>query len=209
MTKVLVLGASGQIAAWVIEMLAKRDVELTLFALNVNRIDRVPTGATVVQGDVNDRAALTDAVRGQDIVYANLAGDSDHHAQAIVGVMAAKGVRRLVLVTALGIYQEVPGEFGRWNRDTIGEGTLDTYARASDAIEASSLDYTSLKPAWLSDADEVSYEITGRDEPFRGTTVSRKSVAAFITDLLAGPERHVRENLGVSKPGTDGCHLVW
>lgn len=205
----LILGASGQIATLAIALLAEQGAELTLFARNPRRIENVPTGATVIRGDVNDRAALADAMRGQDVVYANLAGDIDRQARTIVQVMEAEGVRRLIFVTALGIYQEVPGEFGRWNRDTIGGSTLDTYAAASDAIEASALDYTVLRPAWLSDADEVSYEITQRDQPFKGTTVSRKSVAALIADIVANPGEHVRENLGVSKPGTDGDRPVW
>jgi uncharacterized protein YbjT (DUF2867 family) len=209
MSNVLVLGASGQIASWAIGMLADHGHTLTLFARDKDRIAAVPDGATVIEGDVDDRSALADAIRGQDVVYANLAGTLDAHAEAVVEVMEAEGVTRLIFVTALGIYDEVPGEFGRWNRATIGAATLDTYARASDVVEASSLDYTVLRPAWLSDADEISYEITGREEPFRGTTVSRKSVAALVADLVDHPGSHVRENLGVSKPGTDGDRLVW
>lgn len=209
MTKILVLGASGQIASWAIDMLAQQGADLTLFARNRARIESIPEGARVIEGSADDRAALTEAIRGQDVVYANLAGNIDEQAKAIVEVMEAEGVKRLVFVTALGIYDEVPGEFGRWNRATIGAGTLDTYAAASDAIEASSLDYTVIRPAWLSDADEVSYEVTQRDEPFKGTTVSRKSVATLIADIAANPGKHVRENLGVNKPGTDGDRLVW
>jgi len=209
MTKVLVLGASGQIASWAIDMLAEQGAELTLFARNKDRISNIPAGANVIEGSADDRAALRQAVQGQDVVYANLAGNIDEQAKAIVEVMEIEGVKRLIFVTALGIYQEVPGEFGRWNRSTIGAATLDTYAAASDAVEASALDYTVLRPAWLSDADEVSYETTARNEPFKGTTVSRKSVAALVADLVANPEKHVRENLGVNKPGTDGEQLVW
>lgn len=209
MTNVLVLGASGQIASWSIDMLAEQGQTLTLFARNKDRIGSIPEGARVIEGSADDRAVLAEAVRGQDIVYANLAGNLDEQAKAIVEVMEAEGVKRLIFVTALGIYQEVPGEFGRWNRDTIGASTLDTYAAASDVIEESSLDYTVLRPAWLSNADEVSYEVTQRDEPFKGTTVPRKSVAALVAEIVAHPEQHVRENLGVNKPGTDGDRLVW
>ena len=209
MTKVLVLGAGGQIARWAVAMLAEQGVELTLFARDKNRLADVPAGAQVVEGDVLDRAALTEAVRGQDIVYANLAGTIDEQARLIVETMNAEGVRRLIFVTALGIYDEVPGEFGAWNRQTIGASILDTYAAASDVIEASALDYTVLRPAWLSDADEVDFEVTGRDEPFKGTTVSRKSVAALVAQIVASPEKYVRDNLGVNMPGTDGPRPVW
>ncbi|WP_347346728.1 SDR family oxidoreductase [Microbacterium sp.] len=209
MTNVLIVGASGQIASRAAALLAEADVELTLFARSARRIQHAPDGARVIEGDATDVTALRDAVRGQDVVYANLAGNIDRQAAAIVEAMRTEGVRRLIFITALGIYDEVPGEFGRWNRATIGGSTLDAYARASDVVESSGLDYTVLRPAWLSDADEVSYETTQRDEPFRGTTVSRKSVAALIADIVAHPDTHVDENLGVNKPGTDGDRLVW
>ena len=75
---------------------------------------------------------------------------------------------------------------------------------AAGAIEASGLDYTVLRPAWLTDEDEVDYELTTRDQPFKGTVVSRRSVAALIVRLIASPELHVGDSLGVNKPGSDG-----
>ena len=71
-------------------------------------------------------------------------------------------------------------------------------------IEASDTDYTILRAAWLQDEDDVSYETTGRHEPFKGTEVSRKSVAALAVDTILHPNQLVRANVGVSKPGTDG-----
>jgi hypothetical protein len=50
----------------------------------------------------------------------------------------------------------------------------------------------------------VDYETTERNEPFRGTEVSRKSVAALIVKIIDSPEIFVRSNLGVDKPNTDG-----
>ncbi len=85
----------------------------------------------------------------------------------------------------------------------IGE-PLKAYRAAADLIEASELDYTIIRPAWLTDHDEIDYELTQRDEQFKGTEVSRQSVAAFVTDVATYPDRHSRENLGINKPGTDG-----
>jgi uncharacterized protein YbjT (DUF2867 family) len=84
---------------------------------------------------------------------------------------------------AVGDYDEVPGTFGKWNYRMIGSA-LKTYRKLSDIIEASNLDYTLVRPAWLTDNDEVDYELTQKREPFKGTEVSRKSVAAFIADRL-------------------------
>ena len=127
----------------------------------------------------------------------------DLQAKAVIAAMKAAGVRRLIFVLSLGIYDEVPGKFGEWNNATIGE-PLRPFRRAADAIEASGLDYTILRPAWLTDEDTIDYELTTRNEPFKGTVVSRKSVAALIADMIDKPEKHIGENIGVNQPGTDG-----
>lgn len=56
----------------------------------------------------------------------------------------------------------------------------------------------------MQDEDEVDYEITAKNEPFKGTEVLRKSVAALVADLALHPERLVRANVGVNKPNTEG-----
>ena len=116
MTKVLVLGAAGQIARWAVPMLADEDAELTLLVRDAGKLADPPADARVVQGDVLDREQLDPAVRGQDVVYANLAGDLDVQAARIAESMTAAGVQRLIFISALGIYDEVPGAFGQWNR---------------------------------------------------------------------------------------------
>ncbi|WP_231888326.1 NAD(P)H-binding protein [Paenibacillus glucanolyticus] len=129
--------------------------------------------------------------------------DLEDQAKAIVGAMESTGVKRLNFISSLGIYDEVPGDFGKWNNRTIGE-YLGPYRKSVDVIEASNLDYTVLRPAWLTDYDEIEYEVTEKGEPFKGTEVSRKSVAALVVKLIESPDLHVRGNLGVNKPNTDG-----
>lgn len=205
MKNVLILGAGGQIARWVIEMLANsEDIRLTLFLRDAGKLQGgAPEDARVVEGDVLDAELLHQAMTGQDLVYVNLAGDIDTQTERIVAAMTEAGVQRLIFVNSLGIYDEVPGAFGAWNRREIGQ-YLGPYRKAADLVEASGLDYTILRPAWLTDADEVDYETTRKGEPFKGTEVSRKSVAALIVELIRQPGRWVRGNLGVNKPGTDG-----
>jgi len=186
-------------------MLSNRDdMKLTLFLRHAKKLKNAPRNAQMFQGDVLHKDRLNTVIAGQDIVYANLTGsDIDRQAKAIVEAMGAAGVKRLIFVASLGIYDEVPGKFGEWNRRQIG-AYLPPFRRAADAIEASALDYTILRPAWLTDEDEVDYETTERNEPFKGTEVSRKSVADLIVKLIDSPKRSVRANLGADKAGTDG-----
>ena len=205
MKNVLILGATGQIARWAVQMLGEHsDIEQTLLVRDAKKLKgNEPANAKVVIGDVLDKKLLPSIMKGQDIVYANLAGDVDTQTEHILQAMKKAGVKRLIFVNSLGIYDEVPGKFGEWNRKEIG-AYLPPYKRSADLIEASDTNYTILRAAWLQDEDEVSYETTARNESFKGTEVSRKSVAALAVDIILHPEKLARSNVGVSKPGTDG-----
>ena len=82
MTNVLILGANGQIARFAAELFLKRsDVRLTLYLRNSRRMKNPdPSRARIVDGDVFDIDKLKDAMAGQDVVYANLAGDLEQQA---------------------------------------------------------------------------------------------------------------------------------
>lgn len=205
-TNVLILGASGQIAHLVIQDLAgEARASLTLFLRNARRLHgKVPANARVVEGDVLDEAKLTKAMVGQDIVYANLTGDDiDAQARIIIATMQSAQVKRLIFVLSLGIYDELPAKFQRWNKATIGK-ELKPFRSAADIIEASGLEYTILRPAWLQDEETVNYETTAKGEIFKGTEVSRRSVADLIALIIRNPSLHINANLGINKPGTDG-----
>ncbi|NIG55453.1 SDR family oxidoreductase [Chitinophaga sp. Cy-1792] len=210
MSKVLILGAGGQIAQQAIPLLLEdKNVELTLFLRHPKELPRLPKErAIIVHGDVLKYDQLEPAVKGQDVVYANLAGEVDKQAANIIKAMHAAKVKRLIFIASLGIYDEVPGEFGKWNHRMVGQ-YLKPYVKAAELIEASDLEYTIIRPAWLTDNDETDYETTEKGEPFKGTEVSRKSVAALVTDLVEHPRKAHRKSLGINKPGTDGDKPSW
>ncbi|KRM93320.1 NAD-dependent epimerase dehydratase [Lentilactobacillus senioris DSM 24302 = JCM 17472] len=206
MTNVLVLGATGRIAQQAEPMLLDEGVNLTLMLRNPNKLNLTSEQqkrANIIVGDVLDQATLTDAMQGVDIVYANLAGDVIEMAKLIEQTMRTVGVKRIVWISTLGIYDEVPGNFGKWNNETLGD-YLTHYAEAAKVFEDSDLDYTIIRPAWLTDKDEVDYEVTGRTEAFKGTEVSRKSIAAVVTAIVQNPQKYERASIGVNKPNTDG-----
>ncbi|MBS1591696.1 MAG: SDR family oxidoreductase [Bacteroidetes bacterium] len=202
-TNVLILGAGGAIAQHVIHFLQKNDnIALTLFARNVKQLSEYKSSVKIIEGDVLKPNQLNEAIKGQDIVYANLAGSVDKMAIEIVSTMNTQNVKRLIFVTSLGIYDEVPGKFGEWNKRMIG-ASLIPYKKAADIIESSNIDYTIIRPAWLTDNDEVNYNITHKGEPFTATEVSRKSVGAFIADLIENPKKEIKASVGIHKPNTE------
>ena len=211
MVKVVVLGAHGQVAQIAERFLfADQDVETTLFLRNAKRMEDAKSQARIVEGSATDAAQLEKAMKGQDIVYANLGGkdDIDLEAEAVVEAMHNANVKRLIWISTLGIYDEVPGKFGEWNKETLGD-YITEYVKAAKRIEDSDLDYTIIRPTWMDNKNEVDYEKSKKGEPITDTEVSRKSVAAYVYHLIKNPKEDVKQSIGLGKPGTEGDKPSW
>ncbi len=157
MRNVLVLGASGNIAKRVIDILVTdKNINLTLFLRKKSRLrNNDASGCRIVEGDVLNYDQLKDAIVGQDIVYVNLTGDLEKMAKNIVKAMEENGVKRIIAISSIGIY------------DTPMRPVLKPYRRLADIIEASALEYTILRPTWFTDEDEVDFELTKKVIPKR------------------------------------------
>ena len=211
MVKVVVLGAHGQVAQIAERfMFADKDVKTSLFLRDAKRMADKANEATIFEGSATDAAQLEKAMKGQDIVYANLGGkdDIDLEAEATIEAMHNANVKRLIWISTLGIYDEVPGKFGEWNKETLGD-YITEYAKAAKRIEDSDLDYTIIRPTWMTDKNEVDYEKSKKGEEIKDTEVARKSVAAYIYHLIKNPKEDVRESIGLGKPGTEGEKPSW
>ncbi len=217
MTKqVLILGASGQIASHAIHfLLNETDDHLLLFVRHPEKLSNVDEQReTVITGDVLVASDLDSAIAQADAVYANLRNPQiEQQAKNIVAAMDTHGVKQLVWISSIGIYDEVPGKFGQWNNEQLGGGKKDsylgTYRAAADVISASDLDYTIIRPAWLTNKDEVDFETTRRGEQFKGTEVSRQSIGKLVAQVIEQPQKFARIDLGDNKPGTDGDKPAW
>jgi uncharacterized protein YbjT (DUF2867 family) len=192
MTKVLVLGANGQLARNTIGVfLQSSDVALTLYLRRAGRLKNPdPNRVTMIEADVLDPDALRAAMHGQDVVYANLAGQMAQQARAIIDAMHATGVKRLIFISSMGIHGEVPGE--RYG------SVLDPYRDSAALIEQSDLDYTILRPGWFTHDEAIGYQLTQKGETFKGHDVSLNSLSDLIVKLATSPGLHVRCSLGVS-----------
>lgn len=174
MRNILIIGANGSLARAVIATAACNPaLRLTLFARSA---PRHTDGQRVIIGDALNPADLQNAMQGQDIVYINLAGDLASMGANIVAAMQTAGVRRVIAVSSIGIYDEPLRE------------VLPPYRALADLIEQSGLDYTILRPDWFTDADEIDYQLTPKGQPETGGAVSRKSIADFVCKIFAQPE---------------------
>ena len=192
MKNVLILGASGGLAKYVIDELQRQDdIHLTLFLRDKNRLNnKLGKNCDIVEGDVLDDRKLAEAMVDKDIVYVNLAGDLWAMAEKIEKAMIETGVKRVIAISSIGIY------------DTPLKSVLVPYRKLADVFENSNLDYTILRPAWFTSTNEVDFEITRKGEPERGSVISMKSLATFIASIIHSPQNYIRESLGINKPNS-------
>ncbi|GEO79502.1 NAD-dependent epimerase dehydratase [Companilactobacillus mindensis DSM 14500] len=196
MTNVLIIGATGTIGGAVRQTLLKEtDNRLTLFARSASRLN-VSDRETVVAGDVTKDSDLDKAMKGQDAVFVALSGPLDQFAKRIVAAMDRNNVSRLLFITSMGIYNEIPASVGS-NGNLSSNGVLRPYREAADVIEASDLNYTVIRPGWFTNGP-VNYEITRKGEPFGGHDVSISSIADFVEKAIADDTYYSHDSVGLN-----------
>lgn len=211
MTKnVLILAANGQISRLVVARLLSEtefaDVALTLFVRKAAQVADLQADGrvSVFEGSLDNLSDVTAAMAGQDVVFVGVVDHSKDnlHTKNVIAGMKRAGVKRVIFANILGIYDEVPGEFGAWNQATIGSG-LPTAEKSDRLLAESGLDYTTLRIPWLNNR-EVDYVITHKDEPYVGVSGSRKSIADVVVRIIADFNFLKNDSVGIADPQTDG-----
>lgn len=208
--KLLILAANGQIARIVEQRVltedAFKDVQLTLGLRNSQRLNQLADNPRVRLVDVELTSAedVADAMVGQDIVFVAVVDHGSDNAMTknVINAAKANGTR-VIATNILGIYNEVPGEFGRWNLEMVKSG-LQAAIDADKLLTNSGIAFTTLRLPWLNDRDEVKYTITSRNEPYVGVSGSRQSVADVVLRIVAEPAFAINDSIGMADPETQG-----
>jgi uncharacterized protein YbjT (DUF2867 family) len=141
--KLLVIGASGFVGGYLARELLAQGFTVRCLARRPEAVSNL-SGCEVVKGDIADRASLEAALEGCAAVYVsihtlspqkpNSGGFMDIEKQGIRNLIAAckaKGVRRLIQVTSLGVERDAPSLWTRerWNeeRELIASGLDATF----------------------------------------------------------------------------------
>ena len=184
--KLIVFGATGKTGQHVWQNALDQGYDVTVFARSAHRIERT-AGLRVVQGDVMDTTAVTDAVAGSDAVIVALGSKNlrDRTTLAtgtrnVVDGMTRHGVERLVVLSAAGVgesWGQVP-LLARVMFSTLLRNILADHTAQEAVVEASSIDWTIVRAAILHDgpaANNVTATNTGRMG-----RIARADLAAFL-----------------------------
>ncbi|WP_125981694.1 NAD(P)H-binding protein [Loigolactobacillus iwatensis] len=200
MANVLIIGATGTVGGTTRQyLLANTTDQLTLMARNTRRLGNLNADREhAIAGSVTDKTMLQDALKGQDVVFAALSGNLRAMAQSLVAAMDEAGVKRLLFITSMGIYNEIPAAVGA-SGNLASNPVLQTYRDAADVIEASDLNYTIIRPGWFDNGSDTAYQVTHKGEPFGGHDVSVVSIADLVMRLAHDPKLGARDSLGINR----------
>lgn len=192
MMRVVIAGGHGQIALRLTRLLAERGDEVVALIRNPGHAAGVAEAGAepaVVDLEQADEADVAAAITGADaVVFAAGAGpgsgsarkDTMDYGGALKLVAAAQqaGVRRYLIVSSMGADADAPGD------DTFSV-YLRAKGRADDAVLASGLDATVVRPGGLTNDPGTGRVRLGETLP-RGQ-VSRDDVAAVLVAVLDRP----------------------
>ena len=199
--KVAVVGGTGRAGSQIVEELARRGHQVTALARHPDKAPKA-AGVTAKAVDIHDAKAMTEALRGHDVVVSALRF-SDATPAEVIGVVKASGAPRYLVVggaaslTAGGARLFDSPHFPEAFKPEAGAAIafLDVLKSEPD------LDWTFMSPPMIFDGSERrgTYR-TGLDELLVGadgkSTISFPDYAIAIADEIETP-KHRRKRFTV------------
>ena len=158
MKKVFVMGGTGFVGTRVCDQLVRQGWQVTVATRRLSNARDLQTsaGVTMIELDVHDEAALTQALLGHDAVVNLVAilhgsqADFDHVHVSLVQKLAraciAVGVRQLVHVSAIGVNAQQPESAPAMYLRSKGQGEA-VLLRAASSKTPAAFELTILRPS--------------------------------------------------------------
>ena len=204
MKKVLILGASGTFGKALVQRLeCEDDCHLTLASRHASSCYKESKRCRVVDCDATKQEELLQAMTGCDTVYCAISGDDlPLAAENIVSAMKKLGLRRLILMGAVGIYNEIPADMD--DEDNVKNNPDQVPNRkAADVVENSGLDYSVLRPGYLRDGDKDDFTLTFKGELAKGFISTISSVVEFAVSLIKGDVDYGKQSVSITRDMSD------
>lgn len=199
MKNVLILGATGTLGSHLSKRLMQLGkYRLTLVSRHATCVFSDKGNIKVVDCDATSSDALASILSGNGIVVCAVSGEElPKVADALTQAMKKTGVKRLVFMGAVGIYNEIPDEID--GDDNVANNPDQIPNRdAVGIIENSGLEYTILRPGYLKD-DMV---ITRKGEEAKGYETSIPALVELIRSIIDNDNLYANESISYTKDMT-------
>ncbi len=206
--RILVVGASKGTGALAVKAALARGHEVTAFARSPDKLAVEHTKLTKLVGDFHDRASVDGAVPGHDAViitasatsFKTLRADPTYFSRGtrfVLDAMRTEGVKRLVVLSALGVGDSRPLVNIVVRTIAIGfllKNPFEDHERQERMVRETDLEWVIARPGRLTDGPATkSYRKTAEIEPVP-SAISRADVADFLVEGCDS-ERWIRKNV--------------
>jgi putative NADH-flavin reductase len=191
--QIALFGVTGGTGRQVLEQALAAGHRVTALVRDPTKLGQANGGLTVIEGNVLNRSDVARTVAGSDAVICALGNTRNNPAtvvstgtQNIVEAMRQHNVRRLIVVTSLGVgdsKEQVPFFFKvlSW---TVLRNAMREKAAQEAIVRASGLDWTIVRPGGLTDGPRTGRYRAGLDPKIKAGQIARADVAAFLLQQL-------------------------
>ncbi len=190
---VLVIGATGGVGQWLVNLGLQRGHTVTAFAREASRVKAQHDRLRVIIGDVLVRETLIAAVVGQDAVVSALGARTlepnttcSEGMRNLTRAMEQAGVRRLIAVSSLGVGDSRKRAGLLLTHLVIPlllKNVIHDLERAEEVIRSTQLDWIIVRPGGLTDHRPV-HHYRVAEGGLRSSRIARGDVASFMLQQL-------------------------
>ena len=193
--KILILGATGPTGQHLVRKALEESHQVTAFVLNASKLNLQHENLTVIQGDVLDKTAIKNAVKGHDAVLSALGRgkklSSDNlmanSVANLIPAMVAANVTRIVFLSAIGVGETYKQSsfIQKLIFKTFLRNLYSDKAKADTMLIKSQLDWTIVCPVLLTDSPATGKYQVGEIIQMKGQPkISREDVADFMIQQI-------------------------
>ena len=204
--RLAVFGGSRGVGRQVIEQALAAGHEVQALLRAPDAFDLAHAQLTIVPGNVLEAADVAACIAGAEAVVCSLGNTKNNPADVvttgtkqIISAMQAAEVRRLVVVTSIGVgdsADQVPMAF-KLLMKTVLKGVMEDKEGQETAVKASNLDWIIIRPGGLTDGPRTGSYKAGTDKSIRAGQVSRADVAEFVLKQLTD-DTYLRQTPAIS-----------
>jgi putative NADH-flavin reductase len=190
--RLLILGATGKTGSELVTQGLQREFEITALVRSPQKIASNNVRLKIVTGSLLDEGVLTRVLTGTDAVLVAL-GHTDLKpsdivtaaARALVTTMKSTGVNRLLILSSTLV--SPGGSFLTRIPRILTRHALHDSAEMEKTIAPTDLAWTIVRLVRLTNKGETPYRIFENEPPSVSASISRKTVAACMLNLVSKP----------------------